>query len=92
MKLYLGVNSDGSEIISKQPIKRFYDKYTNAKDVFSYNDSIQPPHWILDYTGSSVPTTGAFPIDVYLTLPSGSIERMFGISITWEDDCKIIDL
>ena len=92
MKLYLGTNSDGSDIISKRPIKRFYDTKVNQHDVFSYNDTLRTPHWKLDYDGIHVPKTGDAPIDVYLTLPKGSIEKMFGISLTWEDDFKTVEL
>ena len=92
MKLYLGTNSDGSDIISKRPIKRFYNAQVNQRDVFSYNDTLRPPHWKLDYDGIDVPKTGDVPIDVYLTLPKGSIEKMFGISLTWEDDFKTVEL
>ena len=92
MKLYVGVNSDGSEIISKQKLKRYIDYETNKKDVMSYEDTRQPPHWMLDYTGIEVGKTGDFPINRYLTLPSGSIYRMFGISLTWEDEAREIDI
>jgi hypothetical protein len=92
MKIYIGVNSDGSEIISKQPLKRFFDADTNREDVFSYNDTKKPPHWILDYAGISLSKFGDAPIDKYFTLPSGAIEKMFGISLTWEDDSKVVEL
>lgn len=92
MKLYVGVNQDGSEIVSKKPIKRYIDYETNKKDVISYRDTELPPHWILDYTGIEVPKTGDAPIDVYLTLPSGTIKKMFGLDLTWNDNFKIIEL
>ena len=92
MKLYLGTNSDGSDIISKQPIKRFYNAEVNREDVFSYKDTLRPPHWKIDYDGIDLAGSWDAPIDVYLTLPKGSIEKMFGISLTWEDDFKTIEL
>ena len=92
MKLYLGANSDGSEIISNKPIKRYIDYETNKNDVLAFNDTQQPPHWMLDFTGEKVPKTGVFPVDMFLTLPKGSIKRMFGIEITWDDDYKIVEL
>lgn len=92
MKLYLGVNSDGTEIISKRPIKRFFDAYTNRDDVFSFNDTKRPPHWKLDYTGIELTKFGDAPIDVYLTLPKGSIEKLFSISLTWDDEFKTVEL
>lgn len=92
MKLYLGVDSDGGEIISKQPLKRFYDKETNRADVFSFEDTQRPPHWTLDYAGISIPKIGDIPINKYLTLPSGSIKKMFGISLTWEDEAEVVEL
>ena len=92
MKLYVGVNSDGSEIISKQKLKRYIDYETNKNDVMSFKDTKMPPHWILDYEGIEVGKTGDAPIDRYLTLPSGSIYRMFGLSFTWEDEAREIDI
>ena len=92
MNLYIGVNQDGSEIISKMPLKRYIDYETNKKDVLCYNDTLQPPHWTLDYTGIEIGKTGVAPIDIYLTLPTGSIKRMFGIELTWNDNFKIINL
>lgn len=92
MKLYVGTNSDGTEIISKQKLKRYIDYETNKKDVLSYNDTQQPPHWILDYEGKEIAKTGDAPINVYLTLPKGSIKKMFGIEMSWEDEVKEIDL
>lgn len=89
MKLYVGVNSDGTEIISKLPLKRF-DADINKDDICSYEDTKKPPHWIINYTNP----IGIFyaPIDVYLTLPPGSIKKMFGITLTWGDSFKEIDL
>lgn len=92
MKLYIGVNQDGSEIISKKPIKRYIDYETNKEDVISYRDTKLPPHWMLDYTGIEVSKMGDAPIDVYLTLPSGAIKKMFGLDLTWNDNFKIIEL
>ena len=92
MKLYIGVNEDGSEIISKLPLKRFIDYKTNKEDVMCYNDTLKPPHWMLDYTGIELPKTGHMPIDEFLTLPSGSLFRMFGETLDWNDGYKIIEL
>ena len=92
MNLYIGVNQDGSEIISKMPLKRYIDYETNKDDVLSYNDTLQPPHWMLDYTGIEVGKTGHAPIGIYIILPTGSIKRMFGIELTWNDNFKTINL
>ena len=92
MNIYVGVNSDSTEIISKQPLKRYFDYQTNKRDVLCYNDTRMPPHWMLDYTGIEVGKTGDNPIDLYLTLPPGSIKKMFGIELTWDDEFKTIEL
>lgn len=92
MKLYVGVNSDGSEIISKKKLKRFIDYETNKRDVLCYNDLQKQPHWMLDYDGIQLPKTGDNPIDVYLTLPSGSIKKLFGIEMEWKDNFKEVEL
>lgn len=88
MKLYIAVNSDGSEIISKLPLKRFIDYETNKSDVMSYNDSIRPNHWIVDYksSGIDIPKTGHMPVDEYITIPRNIISKKFGVSITWDDE------
>ncbi|MBP5722176.1 MAG: hypothetical protein J6X18_01140 [Bacteroidales bacterium] len=92
MKIWIGVNSDGSEIMSKRPIKRYIDYETSKNDVLSWGDTKRPPHWMLDYSGIELVKTGDAPIDVYLTLPTGSLKRMFGIDMTWEDEFKTIEL
>lgn len=92
MKLYLGVNSDSSEIISKQKIKRYIDYETNKHDVLCFEDTQQPPHWMLDYEGIEIPRTGDLPIGKFLILPHGSINKMFNIDMTWEDDYKEVEL
>ena len=92
MKLYLGVNSDSSEIISKWKLKRYIDYETNRWDVISYQDTQQPPHWMIDYEGFDVPKIGHMPINIYLTLPKGSIKKMFNIDMTWEDNYKEVEL
>ena len=92
MKLYIGVNKDGSCIISKQKLKRYIDYSTNIKDVLSFEDMKMGPHWMLDYEGIEVPKTGDMPVNVYLTLPKNSLKTMFNVDMTWEDDYKEIEL
>lgn len=92
MKFYIGVNEDGSEILSKLPLKRFIDYNTNKNDVISYDDTIKPPHWMVDYSGIEVPKTGYIPADEFLTLPGGSLHKIFGENLTWEDEYKIVEL
>ena len=91
MKIYVGANSDGSEIMSKQKIKRYFDEKTNDKDALSFKDTQLPPHWMLDYSGIEVHSYDV-PVDRYLTLPNGAIEKMFGIKLTWDDEFVEIDL
>lgn len=92
MEMYLGVNSDGTEMMSKQKIKRYFNYEKNKEDVLSFGDTQQPPHWMLDFTGMKVPKLGVFPVNVYLTLPAGSIKKMFGIDLTWEDEFVTVEL
>lgn len=92
MEMYLGVNSDGTEMMSKQKIKRYFNYEKNKEDVLSFDDTQQPPHWMLDFTGMKVPKLGVSPVNVYLTLPAGSIKKMFGIDLTWEDEFVTVEL
>lgn len=92
MTLFLGKNSDGTEIVSKQKLMRYTTYEECGKETLSFNDTQQPPHWMLDYRGMHVPKCGVFPVDVYITLPSGSLNKMFGIELTWEDEFKTIEL
>lgn len=93
MKLYIGVNSDNTCIISRHPLKRFYDRDTNREDVISYKDTQLPPHWIIDYKNTDV-EIGKYhmAIDEYLTLPADGIKKMFNIDMTWDDEQQIIEL
>lgn len=88
MILYIAANRDGSEIISKLPLKRFIDYETNREDVLSYKDSISPNHWIVDYkaAGVNIPKTGHIPADEYITIPSIIISKFLGRDITWDDE------
>lgn len=94
MKLYIGVNSDKTGIISKFPLKRFFNKDTNHKDIFAFKDTLQPPHWIVDYsqTNTIFGRCGHAPIDEFLTLPPEGIKKLFNIELTWKDEYKIIEI
>ena len=85
------MNSDGTEIMSKRPLKRYINLEANYHDVLNYEDTKRPPHWMLDYSGYKVENFDV-PIDVYLTLPQGSLKRMFGVDITWDDDFQVVEL
>lgn len=91
MKIYVGVNSDGTEMVSKQKIKRYIDSKTNDKDVMAFIDTQKPPHWMLDYDGIKIGKYDV-PTDRYLTLPQGSIKKMFGLELTWDDNYAEIEL
>ena len=93
MKLYLGVNSDKETgIISKVPINRFWDKYKNENDTFSYNDTQLPPHWKVDHTGEDCPKYGFADIGVYIVVPAELVCKLAGKEFTWEDDFVEIEV
>lgn len=94
MILYIGVNSDKTGIISKFPLKRFFDKDTNREDVISFKDIEQPPHWIIDYSKTDIifGRYGHAPINEFLTLPAEGIKNLLNIELTWEDGYKIIEI
>ena len=92
MKLYVGVNSDGTAIISKMPLKRYIDYETNKDDVLCFKDTQLPPHWIMDYTGINIPKLGDIPIDKYLTVPAGAIQKMFGFIMTWDTEAIEVEV
>lgn len=92
MIFYIGVNSDGTEIISKQKLMRYTNFDECQKEVLSFDDTQKPPHWMPDYRGMHVPKNGVFPVDVFLTLPSGAIKKMFNIEMTWQDEIKTVEL
>ena len=94
MKLYIGVNSNETGIISKFPLKRFFDKDTNHEDIISFKDTQQPPHWIVDYsqTDTIFGRYGHMPVDEFFTLPSEGIKKLLNIELTWDDECIIIEI
>ena len=94
MKLYIGVNQDGTGIISKVPINRFIDMQTSDKedDTCSYNDTQRPPHWKVDHRGEECPKYGFMDIGLYIDVTGELINKLAGKEMTWEDDSLEIEI
>ena len=104
--VWVAVDSNGDEKMSsnEKGFQRFSPKlYHNKYDisihkehnkeknkVISYNDTIMEyDHWIQYH--EDTPKWGLFPRWIYL--PKGTIEKLIGKKLTWEDDpVKIEDV
>ena len=92
MKLYLAVDKDGTEIASnkimfraEQALQDLIDKYDSSYQMYKYKcENV----WADDYS------TGYYTVPKFTgtILPEGSIEKITGQKITWENNPIIIEL
>ena len=106
--IWLAVDSNGDEVLSSNPdgFQRFspslyhrkYDMSVHqehlkeVRKVISFNDTVlEYDHWIEYHDPRTTPNTGYMPSWIYL--PKGSIEKLLGRKLTWEDEpVKIEDI
>lgn len=98
--IWLAVDSNGDERISSNSLgfQRFYpgryhekegtpEEWRNEKNkVLSYLDisEFNYDHWIELHDANNTPRTGELPR--WMFLPKGTIKRIIGRELTWEDD------
>lgn len=91
--IWLAVDSNGDERLSTNPggFQRFSPALYAAEDrternkVVAYVETVRDHDvWIEFYEKGSVPKTGAFPH--WNFLPKGTIERIIGRKMTWDDE------
>ena len=92
--IWLAMNSDGSEVISSNPegfIRFSPKKYRENKwgpegnKVFSFDDAQREhDHWIEYHNPETSSKTGELPHRLYL--PKGTIKKILGYDLTWEDE------
>lgn len=92
MKLYLAVNKDGTEIVSNKSMFRaeiglqsLIDKFDTKYEMYRYK-CINV--WADDYS------TGHYNVPIFTgtILPEGSVEKITGKKITWNDKPIEIEL
>lgn len=86
--IWLAVNKDGTEIISECELRRFIDKLheTNRMD-YSCRcvDFENPnPHWTPKLKVEDTPKFGK--LIAILKLPKGTIKKLIGRELTWDDE------
>lgn len=85
----VGVNKDGTEVICERELTRFIPGDQKTHEVCSikvlFNNK---PCWI-KVDPSECGTYGL--IVNALILPKGSIKRLIGRELTWDDECVIIE-
>ena len=97
--IWLAVDSNGDEKLTSNPegFQRFspaayhdeygdYDKCRKERNkVISYDDTqMEYDHWVEYHDPNSIGKTGELPIWNYL--PKGTIKRILGYELTWEDE------
>ena len=85
---WLCVNADGTEIIRNRKPKRYFGTEKEREtERLSYDDFYKKNIWISDYDHIS---NDDFPVrgmrTTFLILPSGTIEKILGHPLTWDDD------
>lgn len=89
--VWLAVDANGDERISSNPegFQRFYVKkyqegdHNERRKTISYNDTIaESDHWI-EHHSSECPKTGFLP--QWMFLPRGTIKKILGRELTWEN-------
>jgi len=84
-------NEEGFQRFSPSLYHRKYDinvhqeHLKEVRKVISYNDTIlEYDHWVEYHNPENTPKTGYLP--KWLYLPKGSIEKLLGRKLTWEDE------
>ena len=88
MKLYVGVNSDNTAIISSLPLMRF-DKSMRDSVACSWNDIQRPPHWKINSRGMEIRRTGESFLAKYIDCDRDAIIALTGKELSWEDDVLV---
>jgi hypothetical protein len=83
---YLAVNKDGTEKIYDYEIERLVGLGKSDTDqLISYENLGKSDFWTMKNTkGYDFPKCGIF--DVSIELPKGSIKKLTGIDLTWDDE------
>lgn len=79
----VAVNKDGCEVIADNLVRGYYTSKNSLileGDYFNMNDS-NYTHWIAPYYN---PDEGVE--DISVELPKGSIKKLIGRELTWEDE------
>lgn len=91
--MWIAVNYDGSEVASDRKLVRFNpEEYRKGlcNEICSFQDEMDEyPHWIPFVSSDELRSYGPNALGVFthrLTLPKGTIEKLIGKSLTWEDD------
>ena len=84
-------NEEGFQRFSPSLYHRKYDMSVHqehleeVRKVISFNDTVlEYDHWIEYHDPGTAPKTGYLPSWIYL--PKGSIEKLLGRKLTWEDE------
>lgn len=80
---WLAVNKDGSEVIGNSLVKAYYTNKNSLvlKGDYFKMDETKYTHYVDPYYN---PDEGVE--DVSIELPTGTIEKLIGRKLTWEDE------
>lgn len=88
MKLYIGVNSDNTAVISSLPLMRF-DKSMSNTVACSWRDTQRPPHWKIDSRGMDISKNGESFLAKYIDCDRDAIIALTGKELSWEDNVLV---
>ena len=85
---WLCVNFDGTEQIRDRKPKRYYGTESEKKsEILCFDDFTKKNIWISDYdyiSDNDFPSQGT--TTVVFNLPKGTIEKILGYPLTWNDE------
>ena len=92
MNIYVAVNEDGTELISNKILFRAEPALQNSIDKFDPSYEMYRYKckgvWADDYS------TGYYNVPIFTgtVLPKGTIEKLTGVKLTWDDDYLIYEI
>ena len=88
VRVYIGVNSDDTAIISTVPLVRFENmtQADEARIAYSFNDSRRPPHWIPQDNRSHDAKYGEGYTGEYINVNKALATKLAGADLSWEDN------
>ena len=88
IRVYIGVNSDDTAIISLVPLVRWESEKQadEAGHAFSFNDTQRPPHWIPQDERPHQSKQGYGYIGEYINVNKALATKLAGADLSWEDN------
>ena len=94
VRVYVGVNSDDTAIISLVPLVRWESEKQadDAKIAFSFSDTQRPPHWIPQDERPHQSKQGYAYIGEYINVNKALVTKLTGLDLDWADNFLTLEV